>query len=57
MKYYINYTTQSILKDENKNTPYLIDRGYVEVSKEVYDAYEQTLLEKWAKENNKLDEV
>ena len=43
MKYYYNPTTKNVLIDENDYTPYLADRGYVEVTKEVFDEKSEEL--------------
>jgi len=43
MKYYYNKETKYLLIDENDYTPYLVDRGYVEVTKEFYDEKSEEL--------------
>ena len=45
MKYYINYEKNRTLIDENDYTPYLKDRGYIEVTKEQYDQKNKELRE------------
>lgn len=43
MKYYYNEQTKAFLIDENDYTPYLADKGYVEVIKEFYDEKSEEL--------------
>ena len=52
MKYYINYEKNRTLIDENDYTPYLKDRGYVEVTKEEYDSKNKELRRQQEKERN-----
>lgn len=51
MKYYINRETDTLLIDPNEFTPYLADRGYIEITKEEYDAKSEEQLEKYRKEH------
>lgn len=37
MKYYENIQTGKLLIDENDYTPYLADRGFIEITKERYE--------------------
>ena len=37
MKYYENIQTGNLLIDENDYTPYLSDRGFIEITKERYE--------------------
>ena len=56
MKYYINYETGALLIDENEYTPYLADRGYTEISKELYDEKSEELLSHDERELELLEE-
>lgn len=53
MKYYINYEKNLTLIDENDYTPYLAERGYVEVTKEEFDTKNKELEQQYAQEHPK----
>lgn len=43
MKYYYNEETKALLIDTNEYTPYLAERGYIEITKEEYEEKSQEM--------------
>ena len=51
MKYYINRAKNRLLTDSTERTPYLIAKGYEEITKEEYESIEEEQFEQYKKEH------